>query len=169
MDILIRDMKKEDSKIISDAFKLQGWNKPVEQYENYFKATENKKRDVIISELEGEFVGYLTIVWNSQYTQFKEKGIPEIVDLNVLIKHRNKGVASKLIDEAEERISKRSYYSGIGVGLIPDYGSAQRLYVKRGYIPDGNGVWAHGNFINYGTEVIMDDDVALYLIKKLRN
>ena len=28
---------------------------------------------------------------------------------------------------------------GIGVGLYPDYGSAQRLYIKRGYLPDGHG------------------------------
>ncbi len=45
---------------------------------------------------------------------------------------------------------------------------AQRLYVKRGYIPDGNGIWAQGNFIKYGTKVVMYDDVALYLSKKLR-
>lgn len=29
----------------------------------------------------------------------------------------------------------------IGVGLHAGYGSAQRMYVKRGYIPDGTGVW----------------------------
>lgn len=29
----------------------------------------------------------------------------------------------------------------LGVGFRSGYGSAQRMYVKRGYIPDGFGVW----------------------------
>jgi hypothetical protein len=29
----------------------------------------------------------------------------------------------------------------LGVGLHNGYGQAQRMYVKRGYIPDGSGVW----------------------------
>jgi hypothetical protein len=29
---------------------------------------------------------------------------------------------------------------GLGVELCADYGPAQMLYIKKGYIPDGNGV-----------------------------
>lgn len=32
----------------------------------------------------------------------------------------------------------------LGVGLHYGYGAAQRMYVKRGYIPDGSGVWFNG-------------------------
>jgi ribosomal protein S18 acetylase RimI-like enzyme len=165
---MIRNMRFDDCNVISSVFKLQGWEKPVEQYEKYYQEVLEQRRDVIVVEFEGEFVGYLTIVWESEYTPFREQRIPEIVDLNVLLKFRNRGFASKLIDEAERRIAKRCDYAGIGVGLLPDYGLAQRLYVKRGYIPDGNGVWSKGRFINYGTEVVMDDDIALYLKKKLK-
>lgn len=42
-----------------------------------------------------------------------------------------------MLDGAEKAGFKRSNKIGIGVGLYRDYGSAQRLYVKRGYTPDG--------------------------------
>ena len=32
----------------------------------------------------------------------------------------------------------------LAVGLHTGYGQAQRLYIKRGYIPDGTGVWYQG-------------------------
>ena len=43
--------------------------------------------------------------------------------------------------------AQRSDHAGIGFGLYADYGAAQRLYIKRGYIPDGRG--AH-----YGTSPV---------------
>ena len=38
-----------------------------------------------------------------------------------------------------ERDAGRSPLAGIGFGLYADYGAAQRLYVKCGYLPDGRG------------------------------
>ncbi len=32
----------------------------------------------------------------------------------------------------------------LGVGLHSGYGAAQRMYVLRGYVPDGSGVWYEG-------------------------
>lgn len=29
---------------------------------------------------------------------------------------------------------------GIGFGLYADYGTAQRMYIKRGFVPDGRGI-----------------------------
>ncbi len=65
--------------------------------------------------------------------------IPEIQDLNVLPPFRRKGIATMLLDRAEAEVACRSDVVGIGVGLHPGYNDAQRLYVKRGYIPDGLG------------------------------
>lgn len=44
------------------------------------------------------------------------------------------------MDIAEKIAFERSDEVCIGVGLHGGYGSAQRMYVKRGYIPDGSGV-----------------------------
>jgi hypothetical protein len=56
----------------------------------------------------------------------------------------------------------------LGVGLHSGYGSAQRMYVKRGYIPDGSGVW-NGSIPaeKYGM-VENGDELLLYMSKKLR-
>jgi GNAT superfamily N-acetyltransferase len=169
MSIVIRDMRIDDCQRISEAFQLQGWNKPVELYQQYFSDIQAKRRDVIIAESNNEFAGYVTIMWISDYPSFKEKNIPEIVDLNVLIKFRNQGIATMLIKEAENRISRISDVAGIGVGLTPDYGMAQKLYVQQGYIPDGKGIWAKGRYLNYGTEIMIDDDVVLFFTKKVGN
>ena len=56
---------------------------------------------------------------------------------------------------------------GIGVGLHEAYGAAQRLYVRRGYVPDGRGVACGGAAVPEGERVVMDDETILYLTKAL--
>jgi len=55
----------------------------------------------------------------------------------------------------------------LGVGLHSGYGSAQRMYVKRGYIPDGSGVWYGDKICPPYAECKNDDELNLYLSKKL--
>jgi len=43
------------------------------------------------------------------------------------------------MDVGEQLIATRAVKAGITVGLFDDYGPAQRLYAKRGYLPDGRG------------------------------
>lgn len=167
MKILIRKLVKEDCKVISRAFSNQGWNKPDEQYINYLLEQDVDERLVLLAFFNDEFAGYLTIKWDSYYLPFKEKNIPEIIDLNVLIKFRCKGIATKLMNEAERIVSKRSYTIGIGVGLTKDYGNAQSLYIKRGYVPDRKGLSYKYNSLEYGDNVRVDDDLILCLIKEL--
>lgn len=57
--------------------------------------------------------------------------------------------------------------AGIGVGMTPDYGAAQILYVKRGYIPDGRGLTKDGLPLVYGGQVTIDDSLTLYFLKSL--
>ena len=82
---------------------------------------------------DGGFAGYVTIVWSPGYAAFREAGIPEISDFNVLPHVRRRGIGTALMDAAEVLVGGRSDTVGIGVGLYPDYGRpAQRLYVLRG-------------------------------------
>lgn len=166
-NIALRDMVETDCQLISSAFTSQGWNKSVEIYTGYFREQNESHREVIIAEYRGEFAGYVTIVWKTKYDFFREKGIPEIKDLNVLIKYRRQGIATKLMDEAEKRISKRSKHAGLGVGLYKDYGNAQIMYAKRGYMPDGRGVCYRDKELEPGQNVVLDDDLNLMMIKKL--
>ncbi|MDQ2841742.1 MAG: GNAT family N-acetyltransferase [Acidobacteriota bacterium] len=89
--------------------------------------------------------------------------IPEIQDLNVLPGFRRKGIATQLLDRAECEIASRSEVVGIGVGLHPGYNDAQRLYGKRGYIPDGQGITYRDRYLRQGEQVVLDDDLVLHL------
>ncbi|MFC7681812.1 GNAT family N-acetyltransferase [Paenibacillus sp. GCM10028914] len=167
MTIHIRKLNEHDPVVISKAFKEQGWDKPVELYLRYLEEQKSGNRVSIIAEVDHIFAGYVNILWNSYYPSFRDKGIPEINDFNVLIQYQRLGVGSKLMDRAEDIIKERSEIAGIGVGLFSDYGNAQILYAKRGYIPDGKGIFNSHRYIEGGDTVTIDDDVALYLTKKL--
>ncbi len=163
----LRNLKHEDCEVISSAFTQQGWNKPREQYENYLKEQSEGLRDIIVAEYNNDFAGYITIVWKSSYPYFIERYIPEIMDFNVLIKYRRKHIGYMLMNEAEKRIKEKSDIAGIRVGLISDYGAAQILYVKRGYIPDGLGLYYRENQMKYGDKLNVDDDLTIGFTKML--
>lgn len=167
MNLTIRMMNENDPVVISNSFKEQGWEKPIDLYQKYIQEQINGERVSLVAEIDGNFAGYVNVIWNSNYPPFKEKGIPEISDFNVLIKYRRKGIGSKLMDKAEDVIKERSDVSGIGVGTFSDYGNAQILYVKRGYIPDGKGIFKFGKYVEYGETIVVDDDIILYLTKSL--
>jgi GNAT superfamily N-acetyltransferase len=168
MTIVVRLILPSDPTLLSAAFTAQGWNKPVEQYERYWHESEQGSRVVLVMEWDGVFAGYVTILWQSDYEGFKSQSIPEIVDFNVLRAFQRQGVGTVLMDEAERRIGERSPIAGLGVGLTPDYGPAQVLYVKRGYVPDGTGIYHNGQLLKHGGLATVDDDLVMYLTKQLR-
>jgi GNAT superfamily N-acetyltransferase len=161
-------MAAEDCEVIASAFSGQNWDKPIEQFERYLQESWSGKRTILIAEVEGDLAGYETIDWEPDYPFFKESLIPEIADLNVLIKFQKRGVGSELMDAAENMIRERCNTAGVRVGLDPDYGIAHRLYVKRGYVPDGLGSSQRGKFLKYGDTVTVDDELTIALIKSLK-
>ena len=165
---LIRLLERKDIPEIVRAFQDLGWNKPASQYERYLTQQKMKLRDVYVAFVEGQFAGYLTISWESSYSLFREKNIPEIVDFNVLPKFRRMGIGTQLMEKAEREIAKVSQVAGIGVGMTADYGAAQKLYVLRGYVPDGLGLHWRGHHVRFGEEVKVDDDLGLYFTKELK-
>lgn len=166
--VAIRLLEQSDIREIAGAFSAIGWDKPASQYERYYTEQVDKVRDVFVAFVEGEFAGYLTICWTSSYGPFRAENIPEIVDFNVLPKYRRQGVGTRLMDKAESEIANVSPIAGIGVGMDSDYGAAQRLYVLRGYVPDGRGLHYRGHYPMYGEKITVDDSLAIYLTKKLK-
>ena len=164
----IRLLEHRDIQPIADAFQNLGWNKPASQYERYLAQQQSGHRTVFVAFANDIFAGYLTICWQSNYPPFREGNIPEIVDFNVLPQFRRQGIGTRLMETAEQTVAQRLPVVGLGVGLDPDYGAAQRLYVLRGYIPDGRGLYTNGVWVKWGTQVTVDDDLALYFTKQLR-
>jgi GNAT superfamily N-acetyltransferase len=162
----------DDIPIIVSAFNQIGWNKPASLFEGYLKEQETAERLVWVANVHNQFAGYVTLNWQSQYESFAAARIPEIMDLNVLPPFRKVRVGSMLLNIAEKEAATKSEVVGIGVGLYAGedggYGAAQRLYVKRGYIPDGKGVTYNYEPTIPGNSYLLDDDLVLWFTKKLR-
>ncbi len=167
-NIILVPLHKSDLNEVVAAFDKIGWNKPIATYEKYLEEQTMGERSIFIAKCHDKFCGYITLKWQSEYLPFKDKDIPEISDLNVLPEYRKHGIGTQLI-QACERLGKQKgkIVIGIGVGLTEDYGSAQRLYFKLGYMPNGKGLHYQNNPVPHGTSVTADDDLTIFLIKEL--
>lgn len=114
-----------------------------------------------------KFARYINVYPDSKQGAFAKQGYPEIVDFGVLVKYRRNGVGSKLMDAAEQIAKEYSDFVYLGVGMHNGYGSAQRMYAKRGYIPDGTGVWYGDKVCEQYADCCNDDDLVLYMSKRL--
>ena len=162
----IRKMQESDIKELSRGFISQGWPSREEILTRYFKEQESGEREVLVAEVEGALAGYITILSCAKQGPFAEI-YPELSDFNVFEPFQNQGIGNLLLEESEKRVRLISDKVTLGVGLHSGYGPAQRLYIKRGYIPDGTGVWYqnHQPAMNAVCEDI--GDLVLYLSKNL--
>ena len=162
----IRKMQESDIKDLSRGFTSQGWPSREEILTRYFKERESGEREVLIADLTSAVVGYITILPDAKQGPFAGTA-PELSDFNVFEPFQNQGIGNLLLEEAENRVKLISDKVTLGVGLHSGYGPAQRLYIKRGYIPDGTGVWYqnHQPAMNAVCEDI--GELVLYLSKNL--
>ena len=78
--------------------------------------------------------------------------------VGVFMKYRKKGIGNILMEVAEDIAKKYADTVIIGVGLHRDYGQAQRMYVKRGFIFDGSGIWWKGKPLEPYADFKNDDE-----------
>ena len=78
---------------------------------------------------------------------------------------QKEGTRDFLLAEWEREFA--GYLTIIGFGLTSDYGAAQVLHIKRGYIPDGRGLVKDSISLALGQTVEINHDLALYLTKLL--
>jgi len=113
-------------------------------------------------------VGYVAIMWESGYGGFSSRGIPLVHQIAVAEPRRRRGVATLLVDAAGQLTRDRGIATlGITVGLFDEYGPAQRMYGRRGYIPDGSGACQGQRPLSKGMQVSMDHDLIIWLTKDL--
>lgn len=147
---------------------------------NYFERCLAEQADdnrvLFIAEGDGRMIGYVQLIWVPGYSTFRRLGMPEIQDLNVIPDWRGQGVGGRLVDTCEEHARQAGKTEmGISVGLNQSYGPAQRLYVKKGYIPDGAGICCDDVPVRPGElrgtiwqhPISFDDLLTLKMIKTL--
>lgn len=164
---VIRPLRDSDPAWIASAFAAVGWRRPRERFERFLAEQAEGRRLAWVATLADGFAGYVTLHREPAYAPFRAAGIPEIQDLNVLPALRRRGIGSALLYAAESAAGETSAVVGIAVGLAPDYGPAQRLYVRRGYLPDGRGIARRWRTVEFGEQVTVDDDLVLCLTREL--
>ena len=165
---VIRRLRQEDAQVFTEEEKAQGWHADIAKYLGRLEDQEAGKCVSLAAELDGHPAGYVNVYRNGEEGLLGGRGVPIIVDLGVLQKYQRRGIGTALMDAAEKIAAEWSDTVYLAVGLHNGYGSAQRMYVKRGYIPDGTGVWYHNRPCTpYDTVYTNDDDLVLFLVKKL--
>ena len=167
-DVIIRTMCEDDPEIIHAQNLSNGWHSKLDTYTGYFRKQGEGTLCVFVAECGGEFAGYTTMRSQAAGGAFANMGIPEISDFNVFAKYRRRGIGTAILAAAEAMAGTLGDTVCLGVGLHKGYGAAQRLYIKRGYVPDGSGVWYEDRRLEEGAQCRNDDGLILYLSKKLR-
>ena len=167
-DVTVRALTEQDIGLLCREEALQGWPVRDACYRGRLQDMAQGRCVALCALWHGEPAGYVNLYDGADDGPYAGTGLPQIIDFAVLEKYRRRGIGTRLMDVAERLAAGRADAVGLAVGLHSGYGSAQRMYVKRGYIPDGSGVW-YGNtpctpYENY----CIDDDLILYFYKKLR-
>ena len=168
-NITTRQAQAADISPILARFAEQGDNKQREVLDTYLREQESGERVVIIAEINGEIAGSVTLFPKAKdAVPYLGSDMPEIKDFNVFERFRRRGVGTALMDKIESIAAGIADTVCLGVGLHSGYGAAQRMYVKRGYIFDGSGVWDGSTPAKPYGMVENGDDLVLYMSKKLR-
>lgn len=69
---------------LAKAFRAIGWSKPSALFLRYCEEEASGARWTCVAERGGAIAGYVTLAWSSTDPELARRGIPEIMDLNVL-------------------------------------------------------------------------------------
>jgi len=166
-DVLIRNLEERDAEALLRGVLAQGWHENIQKYLRRLRDQREGRCIALMAQWHDEAAGYVNVYPNAQWGAFGGQGLPEIVDFCVLEKFQRRGIGARLMDAAERIAGQYASRVYLGVGLHSGYGAAQRLYVKRGYIPDGSGVWYRDRVHGQYETCVNDDDLVLYLSKEL--
>jgi ribosomal protein S18 acetylase RimI-like enzyme len=159
----IREAGRDDIPLLYDLYdRLQ------KKDDGYFEQAFENGCTVLLAYREDAAAGFCLLNWKPRYVLYRRLGIPEIQDINIVPEHRRKGHATALIKWCEGLArAKGCGHIGISVGLTKNYGAAQILYSKLGYVPDGNGVTYDREAVESGRLYRLDDNLALMMLKPL--
>lgn len=156
--LLIRRLRQEDIPVIVEGERAQGWHPTEEKYLTRLRDMAAGRCVSLAAVLDGRAVGYLSV--------YQTDNGPELIDFGVLECCRGRGIGTKLMDTAEELAFAQSDIVRLSVGLHSGYGSTQRMYIKRGYLPDGCGAYYDATVCTSYESYPLDDSLLLRFSKR---
>jgi len=121
----------------------------------------------LLATYNNQVAGYVFVYYKCKWGGMGNQDIPGIVDLVVFSAFRRKKIATKLMDAAEEIAKQYKNKIYLDVCLNKEYGPAQCFYIKRGYIPDGNGIYYEEKVCEINASLKNDDELTMCLVKEL--
>lgn len=173
MDILYHSSNIEIRKMTYDDIPLicKADNDESEGNITYLKnqlANQDKQEcSALIALYNGKAAGYVFLYYKCRWGGLANCNIPGVVDLIVFEEFRQRGIATNLMDVAENIAKSHSNKVYLDVCLSSEYGPAQIFYIKRGYIPDGKGVYYEEKVCETDATCKNDDELTLCLVKEL--
>lgn len=168
MSVHIRKALLGDKPVLQDIAAKMGAHHAADYFDRCLAEQTAGTRQIFIATLDDAPVGYVQLNWRPVYVPFRRLDIPEIQDLNVIPAVRRQGIGATLVEYCEITARQAGKTDmGISVGLYAAFGAAQRLYVQRGYVPDGAGVAVDDEPLRGGEMRPIDDNLTLKLIKPL--
>lgn len=165
--ITVRDMRMEDALSLFDMEKKLRYGDAENRFPGRIADAEAGRCRALAALWDDQAVGYISVYYEAEKGPFAGKGVPGIEDFGVLSTHRRRGVGNRLMEAAEQIAAQCCGRVWLAVGLHHWYGPAQRMYGKRGFIPDGSGVWYGDKVAEAYAAVSNDDELNLYLVKEL--
>ena len=162
-DIRIRMVEENDLPVLIEWFS-HNYCDSLEGAEAYFAGHHgNGHRVTFLARHGDDIAGFITISFNH------DRNVPSILTLEVFEPNRRRGLATRLMDLAENHIAQNTGDEVVlWVPLNKEFGPAQRLYAKRGYIPDGSGALKDDVPIERG-ETVTFHGVNMCLVKRLKS
>ena len=173
MDILlhssnidIRKMNYDDIPLICKADHDES-ERNITYLKNQLANQDKQECSALIALYNGKAAGYVFLYYKCRWGGLANCNIPGVVDLIVFEEFRQRGIATNLMDVAENIAKSHSNKVYLDVCLSSEYGPAQIFYIKRGYIPDGKGVYYEEKVCETDATCKNDDELTLCLVKEL--
>lgn len=153
------------SALVAHELELLADSMPSRPLEKHRERLEQQRRGDILYLVaweQGAVLGHELLRWRGRL------GYPQVEDLFVLPEHRDGGVGSRLLDEAEAQTRSRGF-DRIGLGVAVDNDGARRLYSRRGYAQAEAEPYLV-TYPAYGDDGIQRvvNELTLFLAKELR-
>ena len=137
-------------------------------YQRYLTWQNEGKCTFLIALLNGEIAGYVFVLYQDRWGSMADARQPGLADLNVFPWHRRCGVGNALLEKAEEIAAQHGDTLHLDVHMTAHAGQAHRLYFRRGYMPDGRGVYYKYKQYDAALGTVDPEDLTLLLIKELK-
>ena len=140
----------------------------IKYYERYLNWQREGECTFLIALLNGEIAGYVFVLYQDRWGSMADARQPGLADLNVFPWNRRCGVGKALLEKAEEIAALYGDSLHLDVHVTATAGQAHRLYFRRGYLPDGRGIYHKYKQYDNAMGEVNPEDLTLLLIKSLK-